>query len=124
MRPSLAASALFLTAPLAAQHPSVTTGDTLTRSRPDSTPSGHVTHISSIAAAVAEEAQTPWVTTLCATAVTLTGWQRVYADQHWMSDVVAGAIVGTAASRLTAHWLRHKVARPRPDRMPRADSPQ
>lgn len=86
-------------------HPFSTSGEW------QSFPSGHVTHISSIAAAVAEEARTPWVTTLCATAVALTGWQRIYAHQHWPSNVVAGAVVGTAASRLTAHWLRHKVPR-------------
>jgi membrane-associated phospholipid phosphatase len=86
-------------------------------------PSGHVTHISSIAAAVAEEARTPWATALCATAVTLTGWQRIYANQHWASDVVAGAIVGAAASRLTAHWLRHKVPRPRPHPFRAVDTP-
>jgi membrane-associated phospholipid phosphatase len=72
-------------------------------------PSGHVTHIGAIAAAVAEEARTPWVTGLASAAVTLTAWQRIYADKHWASDVVAGAIVAVAASRLTSHWLRHKV---------------
>jgi membrane-associated phospholipid phosphatase len=72
-------------------------------------PSGHVTHIGAIVAALAEEARTPWVTGLGSAAVTLTAWQRIYADKHWASDVVAGAIVAVAASRLTSHWFRHKV---------------
>ncbi len=70
-------------------------------------PSGHLTHITAIAAAFAEEADRPWTTALGAGAVAFTGWQRLYRDQHWMSDVVGGMIIGTAASRLTAHWLRH-----------------
>lgn len=72
-------------------------------------PSGHVTHITAIAAALAEEVHRPWATVLSAGAVVLTGWQRIYRDQHWASDVIGGAIVGTAASRITAHWLRHRL---------------
>jgi len=70
-------------------------------------PSGHVTHITAIAAALAEEADRPWVTALSTGAVVLTAWQRLYRNQHWSSDVVGGMIIGTAASRVTAHWLRH-----------------
>jgi membrane-associated phospholipid phosphatase len=70
-------------------------------------PSAHLTHITAIAAAFAEEADRPWTTALSASAVAFTGWQRLYRDQHWMSDVIGGMIVGTAASRVTAHWLRH-----------------
>jgi membrane-associated phospholipid phosphatase len=70
-------------------------------------PSAHVTHITAIAAAFAEEADRPWTTALGASAVAFTGWQRLYRDQHWMSDVIGGIIVGAAASRVTAHWLRH-----------------
>ena len=72
----------------------------------DSFPSAHLAHISSIAAAVAEEARSPWVTALAGTTVSLVGWQRMYARQHWASDVAAGAIIGVGLSRLTAHWLR------------------
>ena len=71
-------------------------------------PSGHVTHITAIVAALAQEAHRPWVTALSASAIAFTGWQRLYRNQHWASDVVGGGIVGTAASRVTAHWLRHK----------------
>ncbi len=77
-------------------------------------PSGHVTHITAIAAALAQEAHQPWVTALSMSAVAFTGWQRLYRDQHWASDVIGGVIVGTAASRVTAHWLRHKRKLPTP----------
>ena len=72
----------------------------------DSFPSAHLAHITSIAAAAAEEAHSPLVTALAGTTVSLVGWQRMYARQHWASDVAAGAIIGVAFSRLTAHWLR------------------
>ena len=72
----------------------------------DSFPSAHLAHITSIAAAAAEEAHSPWVTAVAGTTVSLVGWQRMYARQHWASDVAAGAIIGVAFSRLTAHWLR------------------
>ncbi len=78
-------------------------------------PSGHLTHITAIAAALAQEAHRPWVTALSMSAVAFTGWQRLYRDQHWASDVVGGVIVGTAASRVTAHWLRHKRKPPPPN---------
>jgi membrane-associated phospholipid phosphatase len=31
------------------------------------------------------------------TAAVATGWLRVAADQHWATDVIGGAVVGTAA---------------------------
>ena len=72
----------------------------------DSFPSAHLAHITSIAAAAAEEAHSPLVTALAGTTVSLVSWQRMYARQHWASDVAAGAIIGVGFSRLTAHWLR------------------
>jgi membrane-associated phospholipid phosphatase len=39
---------------------------------------------------------------------TATGMLRMYNDKHWMSDVVAGAGVGIASTRL-AYWLYPKV---------------
>jgi hypothetical protein len=41
---------------------------------------------------------TPWITYPLAT---LVGWSRVHDQQHWASDVVAGAALGT--------WTAHKV---------------
>jgi membrane-associated phospholipid phosphatase len=77
-------------------------------------PSGHVTHISAIAVALSQEAHQSWVTALSASAIAFTGWQRMYRNQHWASDVVGGVIVGATAARVTAHWLRHKRKPPRP----------
>ncbi len=71
-------------------------------------PSGHMTHITSIVTAAAIESGDPWVRDVGVAAVTLTGWQRIHADQHWASDVVAGAIVGNLASRIVIDRLRRR----------------
>jgi membrane-associated phospholipid phosphatase len=62
-------------------------------------PSAHVVHITSVAAAVAMEANRPWVTVLASVAVAYVGAQRVYRDQHWSSDVVASAMLGVDVAR-------------------------
>jgi membrane-associated phospholipid phosphatase len=38
-----------------------------------------------------------WVAAVGFTAAAATGWLRIAADQHWATDVLAGAAVGTAA---------------------------
>ena len=69
-------------------------------------PSAHVVHISSLATAIALEANWPWVTALAGTAITYVGAQRVYRDQHWSSDVVVSAMMGVEVARATMSFLR------------------
>jgi hypothetical protein len=69
-------------------------------------PSGHLTHITSIAAAAAIESHESWVRALGIGATTLVGWQRIHADQHWTSDVIAGALLGDFVSSTVVHRLR------------------
>lgn len=71
-------------------------------------PSGHMLHVASIAGGIAEEAHRPWVSALGYAAVSIVGWQRIYADQHWASDVVAGGLIGVVTSKTTVHWLRRR----------------
>jgi membrane-associated phospholipid phosphatase len=64
-------------------------------------PSGHATIAFALATAIDRESSwwgTPWITYPLATVV---GWSRVHDDQHWTSDVVAGAALGM--------WTAHKV---------------
>lgn len=69
-------------------------------------PSAHVVHISSLASAVALEANRPWVTVLAVAAITYVGAQRVYRDQHWSSDVVVSGMLGVEVAREVDSWLR------------------
>ena len=50
----------------------------------------------------------PWYGVAGYAMATATGLLRMYNDKHWMSDVVAGAGVGIASTRL-AYWLYPKV---------------
>ena len=64
-------------------------------------PSGHATIAFALATAIDRESSwwgTPWITYPLAT---LVGWSRVHDDQHWTSDVVAGAALGM--------WTAHQV---------------
>ena len=75
-------------------------------------PSGHMTHIASIAAAAAIESHEPWVRVLGIGATTLVGWQRIHADQHWTSDVIAGTLLGDFVSSAVVHRLRRLHGHP------------
>jgi membrane-associated phospholipid phosphatase len=69
-------------------------------------PSAHTVHAFSIAGAVSDEAQRPWVSAVSYSAATLVGMQRVYRQAHWTSDVVASATLAIATSTTTVRWLR------------------
>lgn len=50
----------------------------------------------------------PWYGIAGYAMATATGLLRMYNDKHWMSDVIAGAGVGIASTRI-AYWLYPKV---------------
>ena len=73
-------------------------------------PSGHAAVAFSLATSVAMETETEWVGAAAYGLAGVTAWSRVYADRHWTSDVVAGAVIGTLATRATIHWLDARQA--------------
>ena len=83
-------------------HPFTTNGDW------HSLPSAHVAHIASIAEAVSLQTNSTPVALLCDGLVALVGWDRVYEDQHWTSDVAATLALTNAVSRATIHWLESR----------------
>ena len=64
-------------------------------------PSGHTTSAFAFAAAISSETQRWWPNTrwiigpILYSGATLTGMSRIYNRQHWASDVMAGAAIGT-----------------------------
>jgi len=62
-------------------------------------PSGHATSAFSIASVFAGEYESPWVGVLAYGLACLSGWQRLYDDKHWASDVWFGAALGTVDGR-------------------------
>lgn len=71
----------------------------------DSFPSGHTTMAFALAASLSNEIRRPWATVGLFTVATGTGWSRLNDNQHWLSDVVAGAVVGvTSAELVDGRW--------------------
>lgn len=72
--------------------------------------SGHTTIAFAAAASAGMLAQLrgdqhwPWVYGVGFTAAAATGWLRIAADKHWLTDILAGAAAGTAVG-LTVPWL-------------------
>ena len=71
-------------------------------------PSAHVAHIASIAAAVSEQVHSAPISALSDVVVALVGWDRVYEDQHWTSDVTATMVLSSMVSSATVRWLESR----------------
>ena len=69
-------------------------------------PSAHTLHAFTIAGAVAEEANSRWVTGAVYGAAALVGWSRMYADEHWASDVASSAVLGAVIGHGTVRVWR------------------
>lgn len=79
----------------------------------DSFPSGHTTMAFALATSLANEIRRPWATAGLLALAAGTGWSRVYENQHWLSDVAAGAMVGiTAAQLVDGEWRMFHVRPP------------
>jgi membrane-associated phospholipid phosphatase len=70
-----------------------------------SMPSGHTSTAFGFAASLAEDVHPLWAKIGLYTLATGTAWSRVYDNDHWTSDVIAGAIVGiTSAKLVSGKW--------------------
>jgi len=79
----------------------------------DAFPSGHTTMAFALATSLANEIHRPWATAGLLTLAAGTGWSRLDANQHWLSDVVAGAAVGfTSAQLIDRKWRVFHVRPP------------
>jgi membrane-associated phospholipid phosphatase len=63
-------------------------------------PSGHTSVAFALAAVTSRESKTPWVSTLSYTLATSTALLRLANNEHWLSDVIAGAGVGIFAGEV------------------------
>jgi membrane-associated phospholipid phosphatase len=71
----------------------------------DAFPSGHTTMAFALATALADEIHRPWASVGLLAAAAGTGWSRLNDNKHWLSDVVAGAVLGiTSAQVIEGRW--------------------
>jgi hypothetical protein len=68
-------------------------------------PSAHVSHIASIVEAVSQQTHSTSVSAVGDVLIALVGWDRVYEDQHWASDVVTTVALSSLVSGATVRWL-------------------
>ena len=71
-------------------------------------PSAHVAHITSIAEAISMQTDSRALSVACDALVVFVGWDRIYEDEHWTSDVTATAALSAVISRATVHWVRSR----------------
>jgi membrane-associated phospholipid phosphatase len=79
----------------------------------DSWPSGHTTVAFAMATSVGDEIGSTPVSVALYTAAGLTGWSRINDNRHWISDVLAGALIGiTSAKLMNGKWRVFGIDQP------------
>jgi membrane-associated phospholipid phosphatase len=71
-------------------------------------PSGHTIVAFSVSAVLAERIKNPWASIGLYAVATGTAAARLYSDNHWLSDVVFGALYSTAMARSIVAWYEHR----------------
>src|SRR5206468_489847 len=66
-------------------------------------PSGHSTEAFAVASVIATHYDAPWVQVVSYGSAALVGFARVHHQAHFLSDVTAGAIIGTVTGRTVVH---------------------
>ena len=74
-------------------------------------PSGHATLAFATAAAIDRETASRWVPWVAYPSAALLAWSRVHDRQHWASDVVSGAAIGTWIGWKADSWMRARDGR-------------
>jgi membrane-associated phospholipid phosphatase len=72
-------------------------------------PSGHTTLAFGIASAIDAETRAKWVPYVVYPLAGMVAWSRVRDNEHWMSDVVAGAALGTWTARKVVAIARRGI---------------
>ena len=77
-------------------------------------PSGHTTQAFAIASVVAESSESVWLGGVSYALAATVGAARIYHDAHFASDVLAGAVIGTATGVAVVRYNRERRARAEP----------
>jgi membrane-associated phospholipid phosphatase len=80
----------------------------------DAMPSGHTTVAFALATALSDDIHRTWASVGLYTIATGVGWSRMNDNKHWLSDVVAGAVVGVGSAKLVnGRWRIFNLRPPR-----------
>lgn len=74
-------------------------------------PSGHATHAFAVASVIATHYDSYWVKGLSYGSAALVAYARIHHRAHYLSDVTAGAVIGTAVGRSVVHHNERERAR-------------
>ncbi len=66
-------------------------------------PSGHATEAFAVASVIATRYDSGWVKGVAYGSAALVGFARIHHQAHFLSDVTAGALIGTAVGRAVVH---------------------
>src|SRR6185295_16857702 len=66
-------------------------------------PSGHTTEAFAVASVIASDYDPVWVKGVAYGSASLVGFARIHHQAHFLSDVTAGALIGTAVGRAVVH---------------------
>jgi membrane-associated phospholipid phosphatase len=81
-------------------------------------PSGHTTSAFAVASVIAfRYSGHKWVPVTAYTLAALTGVSRMYDNRHWLSDVFAGAVIGTVTGRFICRQKRNNQLSLQPARI-------
>jgi len=67
-------------------------------------PSGHTTQAFAVASVISEHYNTLWVRSAAYGTASLVGYARIDHNAHFLSDVLAGAMIGTAVGKSVVHF--------------------
>jgi len=70
----------------------------------DSFPSGHTTEAFVLATVIAEHYDSIWIKAASYAVASAVGWARLNNNEHWSSDVLAGAALGTFVAHVVVHY--------------------
>ncbi|MBS1913688.1 MAG: phosphatase PAP2 family protein [Bacteroidetes bacterium] len=88
--------------PMLNQGPFVYSGPTVNDDF-NSLPSGHTTLAFALSSTLAADIDNTWASIGLYGVATLTAASRIYADRHWFSDTILGAVIGTACGYGVVH---------------------
>jgi hypothetical protein len=70
--------------------------------------SGHAWSAFGISNIVARQIDQGWAYVTFFSLAGITGWSRLYADKHWLSDVLAGSVLGYLSSTTVWNWFQEQ----------------